>query len=244
MSSPSEAQGSAPAMDEIASALNDGTVTAEIDAASGHDPALLTRGTAPSDEVFIPQDEPPAWFEWEYDPDLPYTWPSDEKIRWSITNDTLADWALAKYARAEQEINRLRELAAEEIARINARVEEACATAMHDIDFFGHHLTQYHSRLQEQGQAGKTYKLLHGDLTSRALPPRVGEVDVDKVQAYDPDLVRVKVEADKRKILDRAKQGEVIPGVEIVSGEVSFKPKPGKHEQPAFLPLPDESEAA
>lgn len=190
-------------------------------------------------------EEPPAdvWDQGSYDPDLPETWPSDEKLAWKITNDAVADWALAKYARAEWEIQRLRDLAAEEIARIHQRVEEAVATTKHDVDFFGWHLTEYHQRLQEAGQAGKTYRLLNGDLTSRELPVRVVVTDLDLVTGYDDGLLRIKVEPDKRALLERLKAGEVIPGAELVSGEVSFRPRPGKHEQPAFLPRPD-SEAA
>lgn len=196
-------------------------------------------------------EEPPAdvWDQGEYDPDLPATWPSEEKRAWSITNDTIAEWAMKKYARAEQEIKRVRDHAAEEIARINQRVEEMVATSIHDLDFFEYHLTRYHSRLQEAGKADKTYHLLNGDLTARKLPGRIEVTESDEVLAIlqRRGMARVAVAPDKKAIkvwLD-AHPKSSIPGVEYVTDEVSFKPKPGKHEQPAFLPLPDvEDEAA
>lgn len=178
------------------------------------------------------------------DPDNPASWDVEEKQRWAITNDALADWALARYARAEQQIDRLRDLAAEEHARINQRLEQATASYLRDVDFFGDHLTRYHQSLIDAGKAEGTYRLMNGDLTCRKQPARVEVIDLDLVYDFDETLCRIKVEADKRKILERVKAGETVPGVELVTGEVSFKPKPGRHEQPAVLPLPGEAEAA
>jgi Bacteriophage Mu Gam like protein len=189
-------------------------------------------------------EEPPedVWQQDEYDPDLPHTWPTDEKVKWQITNDAQADWALAKYARAEQEIKRLNDLADEEIARIRQRVESATSTPQHDLEFFGGHLTRYHQRLLEDGQAGQTYKLLNGDLTARKLPDKVHVTDPDLIYTHDESLVRIKVEPDKRAIAAALKLSDV-PGAELVPGETVFKPRPGRHEQPAFLPMPGEDAA-
>ena len=194
-----------------------------------------------------PFPEEPPWNNetWEYDPDLPHTWPGDEKARWQITDDRVADWAMAKYARAEWEIDRLTKLAEFQIEGIRQRLAAAIRTPEHDVDFFGSHLTAYHKRMLDSGLAqGASYKLLNGDLTSRKLPAKVYVEDVDLVYDFDETLTRIKVEPDKPKILARLKAGESIPGCELVDGDTSFKPKPGTHEQPAFLPMPESEERA
>lgn len=155
-----------------------------------------------------------------------------ERERFRIDNDHTASWALRKMWKAERELNRLNENYEETVAILVERFEEACKPLASDLRFFESLLADYHRRLVEEGKADKTYRLPAGELVSRKTPDTVDVSDFAALQDYAEgadhlNLVRIKVEADKRAILAAVKEtGETIPGVVLKTGEVRYSAKP------------------
>lgn len=189
------------------------------------------------------------------DPDDPQTWDEPEREAWRITNDGVADWSMRKLARAQQERQRIVDRFEEAMRDLTQRRDHALRRPERDIEFFGHHLSEYHAALYEAGKAGTTYPLAYGNLTSRQQPARVEIIDADAFTEWAEgtnrlDLLRVKVEPDKTalkrlphkdgSIVDE--EGEVVPGVVVVEGERTFTPKPASDEQPAWLPRPEDND--
>ncbi len=87
-----------------------------------------------------------------------------------IRDDDVADWAVGIIVEARREYIRIKELADREIARINAKVEQAWHRMEADTDYLTACLADYASTVtpSKVTKTGSTYKLLHGTLRRRA----------------------------------------------------------------------------
>lgn len=173
-----------------------------------------------------------------------------EDSPWRITDDALANWALARLALAEHNIDRIDAAADDQIRRAEEYRQNAARRFRNDAEFFRSHLIGYYRQVAPTLGKAKTYELPNGSVTSRQGSEVVVIEDPDDFcetalsQGLD-NLVRTKHVPDKAavKAYLNANQTE-IPGVRLERKPDEVTVKPAKGEIPAFLPVPVEDEAA
>jgi hypothetical protein len=158
-----------------------------------------------------------------------------------IDDDQKAAWAMRKLRslRAKQKVNE--EIAAEEIARVNAWLESVNKTIENDAEYFVAHLSGYGHRVRlNPDDSRKSVMLPHGKISTRQ-SSRKWSVDSDIFLAWArasaPDLIRVKEEPALTKIKEAyadlvvqnasvleviTKDGEIVPGLTIEEGNLSI----------------------
>lgn len=153
-----------------------------------------------------------------------------------------AEWAARKLAHVVGQRDDIARVGHAEIERIKAWMAGETTRLARDIAYFEGLLIEWHQRtlaeaFEEAGGdwskvKGKTRRLPSGVVAARMTPERV-EVDDDVfvpwAKCEGPDgLLRVKYEPEKTAIKEHVKEtGEVIPGVTIVPGDVTFTVKVG-----------------
>lgn len=156
----------------------------------------------------------------------------EQRERYTIGGDREASWALRKMWKAQREVTRLKANHAEAVAALDDQLARALGGPERDVRFFDGLLGEYHRTLIDRGEADKTYRLPAGELTARKAPDTLEVLDADALRDYAEgterlDLVRIKVEPDKRAILAAVKEtGETIPGVVIRRGETRYAAAP------------------
>ncbi len=149
---------------------------------------------------------------------------------WRVEDQGAADWALRRIAEAEAKQNAAMALAQQQIAQVNAWLEKELAKSQRTVDYFTGRLTDYHRQVLEQDPKAKTVALPHGKLTARQSPDRV-EVAEEAVETLPESFKRIKVEPDKKALLQHIKQtGELPEGVTLIPGEIRFSVKTGGDE--------------
>ena len=154
-----------------------------------------------------------------------------------------ADWALRKLAQARNAIIQRAELKQAEIDRLNEWEAEANKADERTMEFFEGLLRDWHELQVEadprdeqawKHEKNKTIKLPSGTLSVRK-PTRHIEVHQDDFMSWAEQharfLLRVKYEPNKDAIKKLGEQdgkpvtadGEVVPGVRFVEGEMSWK---------------------
>jgi hypothetical protein len=157
-----------------------------------------------------------------------------------IDDDQKAAWAMRKLRslRAKQKVNE--EIAAEEIARVNAWLESVNKTIENDAEYFVAHLSGYGHRVRlNPDDPRKSVTLPHGKISTRQ-SSRKWSVDsdifLDWARKSAPDLIRIKEEPALTKIKEAyaelvvqnasvlevvTKDGEIVPGLTIEEGSLS-----------------------
>lgn len=165
--------------------------------------------------------------------------PAEAPAGWTgVTDDSAAQWALRTLASYHSERDRIRRNAQAEVERIQTKAlaDEKPITAK--IDWLTNELTGYHRRLLAADPKRKTYKLPGGNLVHRK--GRTSTVVSDPVAfiswALDSDLEGVIKVAPQVSALTpahgfartddgtivSASDGEVVPGVSVVTGDDSY----------------------
>lgn len=174
----------------------------------------------------------------EWGPDLEVEESRDEgdPERWRVTDQRRADWAMERVRQLRAEIaeNELR--AGEQRDRIERWLERVNSTANRQAEFFEGLLMEWHAAELGRDPKRKTIHLPAGTLKARA---RQNSWEIDDeaallafLQANAPELVRTKHEVAKGDMKKRysgnaaghviTPDGEVVPGVRIEPGGVSF----------------------
>lgn len=157
-----------------------------------------------------------------------------------IDDDQKAAWAMRKLRshRMKQKINE--EIAAAEIARVNAWLESVNKTIENDAAYFLAHLSGYGHRVRlNPDDSRKSVVLPHGKISTRQ-SSRKWSVDADTfldwARTNAPELIRVKEEPALTKIKEAyaelvvqnasvleviTKDGEIVPGLTIEEGSLS-----------------------
>lgn len=137
-----------------------------------------------------------------------------------------ADWAMRKLAKYRTRYAEAKAFAEAEADRTRAWLQGERNELDRAEDFFGGLLEAWHADVLEHDARRKTIKLPSGELRARKLPDRVIVADPDAfvcAQGFDSPLVTVKatpnLAAVKNAVLH---DGEALPGVEVVVGEVRF----------------------
>ena len=165
--------------------------------------------------------------------------PADTPGGWAgITDDSLAQWALNKLAADKTELARLRRNAQAEIDRIQAKAADDERPVQDKIDHWQNELTGYFRRLREADPKLKTYKLPGGNRVHRK--GRTSTVVNDAEEFTRWALETGTVAALKMTpqvsaltpahgfartddgVIVFAKDGEIVPGVSVVTGDDSY----------------------
>jgi hypothetical protein len=165
---------------------------------------------------------------WDEDLDVD----SDELVRWSdggwrIEDDGTANWALRKLDQKRRDIERIKENAGREVARIIAATNAAVNTLTNGCggtEFFRAHLIDYRHRLEQNNpELPKTYRLPAGVLSRRKGPSRYVVTNEQKfiewAERNDPDLYKRTPLVSGLKIYPHVegaivtRDGEPVPGV-------------------------------
>lgn len=95
-------------------------------------------------------------------------------MRWTITDDDLAEWAMAHVAQIDAGLEQLAEQKRERIARINRWHDAATRRLTQRRGFFAHHLTQYAAAFRARDpKRNKTLHLTNGVVSSSEAQPKV-----------------------------------------------------------------------
>ena len=156
---------------------------------------------------------------------------------WRITDDSCADWALQKIREEREELNRIRELAAEQMARIDMKLAAAERRYENGTNFLTAKLAEYFNTVpHKKTKTTESYRLLSGTLKMK-LGGTTMKQDDEKLLEYlkssgNEDMIAI---AEKPKwgefkkrlsiiagqVVD-ASTGEIVEGVEIVQNPDKF----------------------
>ena len=155
----------------------------------------------------------------------------DSSNHWQITDPGSADWALRKVAKVDAEAHQVSELAERQIAAIEAWRGAEHGRLGTQREHWETLLGLYHRQRLEEDEKAKTIRLPHGTLTARKLPDGIVIEDEDALLAWakkdGPEYVRTRIDVDHPAVKTAVlKNGEIIPGVDIVKGDVRFTVTP------------------
>ncbi|MCC8049572.1 MAG: host-nuclease inhibitor Gam family protein [Clostridiales bacterium] len=140
------------------------------------------------------------WSQWEADPD-------DEdapKPAWRIADDSCADWACRKIAEERAELNRIKELADNQIAAIESKVAATERRYENGTRFLTGKLAEYFGTVpHKETKTQETYRLLSGTLKFKK-PKQDMKPDNDALVAY----LKASGNADMIKTTEAPKWGE------------------------------------
>ena len=151
---------------------------------------------------------------------------TDEADRWVCDTDQKAAWAARKMAAYQAEVDRITELAADELNRVRAWAEDASHGARAKVQWFESQLVGYAHRVTDAET--RTYKIPGADLKARKTPDRVLVDDADEfvawaVEAGRTDLLNMKPDLTAIK-------GSLVVAVDGVEGETSSLYDPATSE--------------
>lgn len=149
-----------------------------------------------------------------------------EAQRFVIDDEQKATWALRKLVRVRAELQEKTNDAQAEIARINEWMDREAERLERQESFFLSLLEEFHRTRLAQDPKAKTISLPAGSLKARKAPDNVdfdAEAFVEWAQVTRPEFIRMKLEVDRAKVKEAVlKDGEILPGVEKVEGDLRF----------------------
>jgi len=119
----------------------------------------------------------------------------------SITDDKLADWALRKIKEEEAERDRLINIANDQIADLNNRINQLETQCENKTKFLKGHLSIYFSTVpHKETKTQESYKLLSGSLVMKKATTKILHND-DELVAYleaneEFDFIKIKKSPD------------------------------------------------
>ena len=165
--------------------------------------------------------------------DHPDGWKEQATEHWRVTDLGSADWVMRKVAKIDQERAAIDDLASQQIETIKAWWTEELERLERTRTHWEWLLADFHSRqLLEDPKHSKTIALPHGKLISRKQPDNIEIAEPSDVLLWAlgqaNNMVRYPEPELNRSALKEAvlKGGEIIPGVEIVEGEVRYSVLP------------------
>ena len=119
----------------------------------------------------------------------------------SITDDKLADWALRKIKDEEAERDRLINIANDQIAELNIRINQLETQCENKTKFLKGHLATYFGTVpHKETKTQESYKLLSGSLVMKKATTKIIHDDdglLDYLQANDgEDYIKIKKSVD------------------------------------------------
>lgn len=152
----------------------------------------------------------------------------DEETPWTIEDESAASWAIRKIAKIDRDAQKALDLAEEQIAKVETWRDKELERIQGHRSFFEYHLAAYHrSRLIEDERV-KTISLPDGTLKARKSPDNIAFADEERffdqvLHAGEDRFIKVTKALDRKMVKEAVlKDGESLPGVSIVPGEVRF----------------------
>ncbi len=162
--------------------------------------------------------------------DHPDDWQERRDEQWRVRDLGSADWCMRKVAQLDHEKDAIDHAAAEQIETIKAWWQTELDRLAHQRAHWEWLLAQWHLEKLGEDPKAKTIRLPHGVLSARKQPDNIDIADPDAVIALfaaDSEYVRVKRELNRSAIKDAVlKNGEILPGVSIVPGEITYNASP------------------
>jgi len=162
----------------------------------------------------------------------------EEQERFVVDSEQKANWALRKIKQLQDKMDANVDLAAEEIAKVEAWEKEVNEGLHQSILFFTGLLEQYHRGVYAKDPEAKTIKLPHGQLKMRAQQPEfrrddgkllawlesqgtVGKAYIKIIKSPQWADLKKKLEIAGDKMVD-PESGEIVDGVEVIAREPRF----------------------
>lgn len=162
-----------------------------------------------------------------------------EKSAFVIDSDAKADWAIRKIAEEKQERDRIHELAEEQIARIEQKVEASERRFNQNTSYLRSLLGSYFMQVpHKKTKTQESYRLLSGSLVMKLPKPKAVYAEQDLVQylrnSAMPDLIKTEEKAkwgEFKKLLDLTQgshpvmkeTGELVECIRIEETPAEFK---------------------
>lgn len=135
---------------------------------------------------------------------------------WRIADDGAADWAVRKIAEERAELERIKTLAEEQIARIEEKVAAAEKRCENGTRFLTAKLAEYFETVpHKQTKTKASYRLLSGTLTRKFGGTQMKQDD-DKLLAF----LKASGNEDMIQTTEKPKWGEFKKRLEIMGGQV------------------------
>lgn len=136
--------------------------------------------------------------------------------QWRITDDSCADWAVNKIAEERAELERIRALAEEQIARIEEKLEAAERRCENGTNFLTSKLAEYFETVpHKKTKTKESYRLLSGTLAKKLGSPQM-KPDDEKLLEY----LKSSGNVDMIKTTESPRWGEFKKCLTIVGGQV------------------------
>lgn len=161
--------------------------------------------------------------------------------RWSITDDSCADWALKKIKAEKDELDRLTYLAEQEIASLKKQIEKAQHRYEQNTTFLTTLLSEYFESVpHKKTKTGtESYQLLHGKLVKKPATVKMQPDDeklVDWLRAAGrEDLIKVETKSMWGELKKQItivgtvamieETGEIVEGIDIAEAPATFSVK-------------------
>ena len=135
---------------------------------------------------------------------------------WRIADDGAADWAVRKIAEERAELTRIRELADEQIARIEEKLAAAERRCENGTRFLTAKLAEYFETVPHKTTKTKhSYRLLSGTLTKK-----LGGITMKQDDAKLLEFLKTSGNDDMIQTTEKPKWGEYKKRLEIMGGQV------------------------
>lgn len=142
--------------------------------------------------------------------------PEEERKGFSINNDVVADWAIRKIADERKELERLRDIAEQQIAEIDMKMRQEEKAFERRTSFLKECLRQYFSTVPHKAtKTQESYKLLSGSLVMK-----LGGLKMIKDDEKLVEYFRQNDQAEYIKTVETPKWAEFKKNLSIVDGNV------------------------
>lgn len=136
--------------------------------------------------------------------------------QWRIADDACADWAVAKIAEERAELNRIKQLADEQISRIMAKVQAAEKRYENGTSYLTGKLAEYFETVPvKKAKTKHSYRLLSGTLTKK-----LGGVAMKQDDGKLLEYLKASGNDDMITVTEKPKWGEFKKRLEIMGGVV------------------------
>lgn len=139
-----------------------------------------------------------------------------EGAYWRIADDSCADWAVSKIAEERAELNRIKELADEQINRIMEKVQAAEKRYENGTAFFKSKLAEYFNTVpHKKTKTTESYRLLSGTLKMK-----IGGASMQQDDEKLLEYLKAAGNADMIQTAEKPKWGEFKKRLEIIGGQI------------------------
>lgn len=150
--------------------------------------------------------------------------PEDERKGFSINDDNVADWALRKIAEENAELDRLKDLAEQQIEEINLKIKHEEDVVNRRTSFLKGCLNQYFNSVPHKStKTQESYKLLSGSLVMKLASQKMIKDDAELVEYFHKNDMSEYIKTEEKPMWAEFKKNlSIVDGkvIDITTGEV------------------------